>query len=74
MLGKRISQTCPHLYLKWFKAARLRGRELEAEDEEYEQIFWRGVKINLEQLKDWVVRHIESEPMEHRISMVKHCE
>jgi hypothetical protein len=44
------------------------------DEEETSIIEWRGIRINLTQLKDWVIYHIGALPQEYRIILIQCCE
>jgi hypothetical protein len=66
--GVGLSKAVSHLYASWFKRVReTRDAVLEVDDNEWEIITWRGIRIDLEQLKNWVIKRIEAESAEHRL-------
>jgi hypothetical protein len=46
---------------------------LELDEEDWETIPWMRIRFDLEQLKEWLTRHITKEPIEHNLVMVKRC-
>jgi hypothetical protein len=47
---------------------------MDAEDDAWDAISCVSIRIDLDKLKEWMLRHIPKEPFEHRIMMVKLCE
>jgi hypothetical protein len=73
-MGEGVSKTMSKLYHRWFKTARL-GRDASLElDYEYVEFSWNGIRLDIDQLKEWLVRHIISKPLEHRSDMISKCQ
>jgi hypothetical protein len=73
-MGEGVLKAVAKLYLNGFRTARL-GRNADLEyDESFEELYWNGIRIDIGQLKEWLTRHIISEPLEHRIDMVLKCQ
>jgi hypothetical protein len=73
--GHGISKAVSKLYANWFRAARRRqDAVLEMDEDDHSIIEWGGIRINLPQLKNWVIFQIGKLPREHRIALIRCCE
>jgi hypothetical protein len=71
--GEGVSKTVSKFHLDCFKTARL-GRDAGLElDDEYVEFSWNSIRLDLDQLKEWPVHHMISEPLEHRLEMISKC-
>jgi hypothetical protein len=72
--GNSSSKAVAKLYANWFRSARNRkDATLEVDEDDMSIIESQVIRIDLTQLKNWVVRHIASLPQKHCISMIKCC-
>jgi hypothetical protein len=73
--GHGLSKAVSKLYASWFRSASMgNDATLEMDEEDGSIIEWRGIRVNLTQLKEWVIYHIGDIPREHRIAMIHCCE
>jgi hypothetical protein len=73
--GHELSKAVSKLYASWLRAARLKlDATLEVDEDEGSIIEWGGIRINLPQLKNWVIYQIGKLPREHRVALIRCCE
>jgi hypothetical protein len=61
-IGDGIPKAVSKLCLHWLKTARM-GRYASLEfDNVFEEISWDGIRLDLDQLKEWLTRYVISEP------------
>jgi hypothetical protein len=69
--GGGVSKSVARSYEQWLKKVR---RQMDATPEAEDDMIWgNGIMIDLEQLKDSVVHHLDARPMGHRVKLVKKC-
>jgi hypothetical protein len=73
--GHRLSKAVYKLYASWLRSARLKQEAtLEVDEEDHSIIEWGGIRINLPQLKNWVIHRIGKLPRDHRVALIRCCE
>jgi hypothetical protein len=73
--GHGFSKAVSKLYASWLRTARLKqDATLEMDEDDSSIIEWGGFRINLPQLKNWVIHRIGKLPREHRVALIRACE
>jgi hypothetical protein len=72
-IGEGISKEVSKPYLCWFRTACLdRDASLEFDDESGE-VEWNGIRLDVDQMKEWIIRRIINEPVEQCLNMIRNC-
>jgi hypothetical protein len=73
--GHGLSKAVSKLYASWLRTARLKlDATLEVDEDDHSVIEWGGIRINLPQLKNWVINQIGKLPREYRVALIRCCE
>jgi hypothetical protein len=72
--GHGLSKAVSKLYATWLRTVRLnQDATLEVDEDDSSVIEWGGIRINLPQLRNWVVFQIGKFPREHRVALIRCC-
>jgi hypothetical protein len=71
--GDGLSREVSKMYLCWFRTACLNRDAALEFDDLTGQIAWDGIRLDVEQLTEWITQRIIREPIDQRLNMIQKC-